>query len=96
MFKIRIQKFHIPFFQFGITADFHSLRLQSTFQFCISSIFTLCQQFHLLKDRKQLFLTGHICLIITDIFGYQHLIIQRTDTYHKKFIQITLENRCKR
>ena len=50
---------------------------------------------HLLKDCKQLFLTGHICLIITDIFGYQHLIIQRTDTYHKKFIQIRRGNRNK-
>ena len=67
MFKISIQKFHILLFQFRVTADFYAISLQTFFQICIGCILTLCQQFYLFKNRIELLLTGHICLVIPNI-----------------------------
>ena len=70
----------------------HALLRQLIHQMLIDLVLAAVQLPHPGQNRVQLFLRGHVRLVLPIVLVNGALVDQRTHPYHEKLVQIALEN----
>ena len=92
-FKFQANILLLALVKLGKSGDAHAASVDLRHDARVSLVLTFEQLFCACENSAKLFLRGHARLIIARAVKNEHGVMQTTNTYHEKFIEIALKDR---